>query len=928
MKKAVVLVMALAALLAVPGVALADVPASPVTIVADTLATAETYVGLVSDYPYMFLHPTGIPDLYAWANAAGHGAVYSQYAADRLNSGNIQLAADNNTNGIPDATEFKVIEELINNHGGASDPLLALHNLVHEGYKTNMAQLSTALVSGQPVGDLGGLAAGLVPNLYRTIAAYGVLGDGAYERFTYNGTPYGYGYAGSWGVVAETINGMAGYGSGWNTGAPDPTNYGRVPAVSACGDADGDGVNNINEYYAAADATAYVAAVLSAATTATAADPGNVCAAVGTGYSFGTNLFYNPTNGSVYAVLGELPWPVGESLAVGFTLAGTPIAGHLARVNDAAENSWIATTVIAGALAGSGVWVGGSDQTTEGTWKWADDGATFWQGTWPTSCPTPGTGAGVGGLYNNFGCNEPNNSSDEDYLIIGNGGGWNDDKVSKAQYALAEFTNGGAGYADTTGDGVPEFWAALMNLTDIQITGAPAEVLAAGVAGHSSAVLTASSSDVLDTAFTWSSSDDTIATVTPLTALTAIVTATGPGTAIITATANSTHATNTVSVTVRAAEWYEVCNLVSTFPGEGAVLADATGAPYETWDFDGDAVLDAWQLQLLAYDICENPASTAATEFAANKATVAQMGADLSAVAAWLGTGSDTQLIAKGLAVYAAGAALQGSASEQATLMGALTAAVGAGNAGTVLTLVLTYPQVIGQVCSGLGGTQGDLQTYGPAIQYVLSDVLAGLMGMSSEAATTIPALLSLPDLAFMLNSGTPFTSNLTNVPGIGPVPTPLLSGDVPGLLAMPLFPVMNLGAQTDVTILGMFSAYFPGLPKTAALYNAALAFATKYAELGSDSFVVPTLPVYTRGAKLTSEPFSGLGDYDGDGVTNQEVAAIISAQGGSANDFVNAAANIDPFWAGNPGLPLAGIAGLSALAMALGGTAVLRRKK
>lgn len=931
MKKRAVLVTALAALLAVPGMAYADTPGTPVTIVADMLSTAEGYIGLVDDYPYMYLHPTGIADLFAFATADGHGGVYSDYENDRTNPNNIQEACDNNGNGIPDAAEMKVLEDIINNHGGAGDPLAALHAAVHEGYKQNVAQLSTIGNSG--TGDLGGLAGSLAPLLKNIMAAYASLGDGGYQEFVYGGVRYGYGAVGSFGVVADTIGGMADYGSAWNAGAPAVANYSMLPdLVSGCGDADGDGVANTNEYYAAANDTAYVAAALSAATTTSAPDPNDYCSQAPGGFAFGDNLYYNPANGSVYANLGDMPWPVGESLAEAFSLAGTDIPGTLVHIEDDAENTWVNTNITA--VINDSIWIGATDQAAEGVWKWIDTGAQFWQGA--------AAGTVVGGLYNHWNGGEPNDSGGEDYAEMNVGGGWNDNGVSDTKFAIVEFTNGGAGYEDANSDGVPEFWAALLNLTDIQIAGAPSGQLAVDVPGQNSALLTASSSDAGDTAFTWESSDETVATVASLNDTQALVTAVGPGEAVITATANTTGASNTVAISVRAAEWFEVCPLVAVFPAEGAVLADAVGPGpeyYAVMDLEGDGVPDAWQLQLLAYDICANPASTAAAEYAQNQIDVAQMGADLTAVAGWLGTGgADGQLIYLGLVTYAAGSALGGSASEQATLASIFDASM-PGMGSTIVELLLAYPLVNGSVMSEMPDVQGDLATYGPAIQYVLSHVLAGLIGLDTELNVGIPMLLSLPDLEFMLDATSPaFLTNLTDVGGGLMVPTPLLLGDLEGLLAMPLFPVMDLGAQTEMYLLGLVQAYLDGtygpgtfnamLPNSAGLLSAMTAFETKYQELGSNSFAIPDLEVYTVGAKLPDEPFSGLGDYDGDGVTNQQVAEIILGQGGDANDFVNGAANIDPFWAGNPALPVAGMAGLCALAMALGGTTLLRRKK
>ncbi len=77
--------------------------------------------------------------------------------------------------------------------------------------------------------------------------------------------------------------------------------------------------------------------------------------------------------------------------------------------------------------------------------------------------------------------------------------------------------------------------------------------------------------------------------------------------------------------------------------------------------------------------------------------------------------------------------------------------------------------------------------------------------------------------------------------------------------------------------------------------------------------------------AKSDDEPFSAYGDYDGDGNTN---LATYQAVHSSPADFVAAASGANPFWPGNPGVPVAGVLGLSALAgaCALGGVLAMRR--
>lgn len=78
--------------------------------------------------------------------------------------------------------------------------------------------------------------------------------------------------------------------------------------------------------------------------------------------------------------------------------------------------------------------------------------------------------------------------------------------------------------------------------------------------------------------------------------------------------------------------------------------------------------------------------------------------------------------------------------------------------------------------------------------------------------------------------------------------------------------------------------------------------------------------------AKAGDEPFSGAGDYDGDGNTN--LVAFTGSDGSKAG-FVAAASGVNPYYAGNTNLPAVGLAGLAAIAglMSLGGALSLRKK-
>ena len=78
---------------------------------------------------------------------------------------------------------------------------------------------------------------------------------------------------------------------------------------------------------------------------------------------------------------------------------------------------------------GINAWLGGNDSASEGDWRWTEGpeglangglGTPFWSGR--------SSGSSVGGLFENWGSGEPNDSGNEDYLQISalGAGVWND----------------------------------------------------------------------------------------------------------------------------------------------------------------------------------------------------------------------------------------------------------------------------------------------------------------------------------------------------------------------------------------------------------------------------------------------------------------------------------------------------------------------
>lgn len=122
------------------------------------------------------------------------------------------------------------------------------------------------------------------------------------------------------------------------------------------------------------------------------------------------NIYTFVFQGTTYEVVKQkMTWANAAACAV-------ERGGRLAEINSEAEQLAIYDAIINGAAVsatyttisnGGGiayVWIGATDQTTEGTWLWdgvnAGTGVNFWTGQGANGT---GTGASVGGAYHNWG---------------------------------------------------------------------------------------------------------------------------------------------------------------------------------------------------------------------------------------------------------------------------------------------------------------------------------------------------------------------------------------------------------------------------------------------------------------------------------------------------------------------------------------------
>ena len=141
----------------------------------------------------------------------------------------------------------------------------------------------------------------------------------------------------------------------------------------------------------------------------------------GAAYYAETGNFYR------YIVSNDVDWTDANTQAGSVANQLNGITGYLASITSQGEMDFVVEKI-----GGTNpAWVGGSDATSEGTWRWRDpdgtDGDVFWNGAGSANGGAPAT---ADTFHDWCSDQEPNNSSNEDYLQIrftgGNTSCWND----------------------------------------------------------------------------------------------------------------------------------------------------------------------------------------------------------------------------------------------------------------------------------------------------------------------------------------------------------------------------------------------------------------------------------------------------------------------------------------------------------------------
>ena len=145
-----------------------------------------------------------------------------------------------------------------------------------------------------------------------------------------------------------------------------------------------------------------------------------------------SNLYYNAETGKFYKVDTGWHTPAEARTNAESTLLNG-VNGQLVTIRSAAENEFVLN--LANSL-GNRIWIGATDATVEGEWRWIESGSEadqFWSGL--------EDGNAVNGAYQNWDPGvQPNQSGEEDWAEMDTSTGlWWDNKADAASHYVAEW---------------------------------------------------------------------------------------------------------------------------------------------------------------------------------------------------------------------------------------------------------------------------------------------------------------------------------------------------------------------------------------------------------------------------------------------------------------------------------------------------------
>jgi alpha-tubulin suppressor-like RCC1 family protein len=215
-----------------------------------------------------------------------------------------------------------------------------------------------------------------------------------------------------------TIQIETGFASGDTLSLTPSTSFAGITGIY-------DGTKGILTLSGSGSASVYQAALqaVTFSTTSTSTAERGFKVTLGSAISFGGHYYEY--------VSGSYTWTQARAAALNKRFNG--LSGYLANITSEDENSFVLTKISAD------VWIGGSDEETEGVWKWMDGpeaGITFWNGLSGGSAPSD--------RYANWNSGEPNQSGNEDYAQFFSGTGpgagkWNDLSSGSSLGFLVEY---------------------------------------------------------------------------------------------------------------------------------------------------------------------------------------------------------------------------------------------------------------------------------------------------------------------------------------------------------------------------------------------------------------------------------------------------------------------------------------------------------